>query len=85
MQTEIRLEQAGKFGTHTAEVPAPAGSEARIRRIGVCGTDIHAFHGRQPFFEYPRIPGHELAAEIVSLNGPSDLQVGDLVTVEASE
>lgn len=39
----------------------------RIRRIGVCGTDLHAYHGRQPFFTYPRILGHELAGEIVAL------------------
>lgn len=84
MQTEIRLEKPGRFGKHTADVPNPNEGSARIkiRRIGVCGTDIHAFHGRQPFFKYPRILGHELAAEIVSLNGASDLKVGDLVAVE---
>jgi 2-desacetyl-2-hydroxyethyl bacteriochlorophyllide A dehydrogenase len=37
----------------------------KIKRIGVCGTDLHAFEGTQPFFSYPRILGHELAAEIV--------------------
>ena len=84
MQTEIRLEKPGRFGRHTANVPNPNEGSARIRirRIGVCGTDIHAFHGRQPFFKYPRILGHELAAEIVSLNGSSDLKVGDIVAVE---
>lgn len=84
MQTEIRLEKPGRFGKHTANVPNPGEGSARIRirRIGVCGTDIHAFHGRQPFFKYPRILGHELAAEIVSLNGASDLKVGDIVAVE---
>ena len=37
----------------------------RVRRVGVCGTDFHAFEGRQPFFTYPRILGHELAVEVV--------------------
>ncbi|MBS1947875.1 MAG: zinc-binding alcohol dehydrogenase family protein [Bacteroidetes bacterium] len=37
----------------------------RITRIGICGTDLHAFDGSQPYFNYPRILGHELAAEIV--------------------
>lgn len=80
----VRLEKPGHFTTVSDPLPEPAPGEARvrIRRIGVCGTDIHAFHGRQPFFEYPRILGHELAAEIVSLHGPSDHSVGDLVAVE---
>jgi 2-desacetyl-2-hydroxyethyl bacteriochlorophyllide A dehydrogenase len=38
----------------------------KIKRIGICGTDLHAFEGTQPFFQYPRILGHELAAEYVS-------------------
>jgi len=37
----------------------------KIERIGICGTDLHAFEGTQPFFNYPRILGHELAATIV--------------------
>lgn len=38
----------------------------KIKRIGICGTDLHAFEGTQPYFEYPRILGHELAAEYVA-------------------
>lgn len=84
MLTEVRLVKPGKFETLASSLPDPSQGKARIRirRIGICGTDIHAFHGRQPFFEYPRILGHELAAEIIALNGPSDLNAGDLVTVE---
>ena len=80
----IRLEKPGQFTTFPDQISEPTTGEARvrIRRIGVCGTDIHAFHGRQPFFEYPRILGHELAAEIISLNGESELSTGDLVSVE---
>ena len=37
----------------------------KIKRIGICGTDLHAFEGTQPFFSYPRILGHELAGEII--------------------
>ena len=50
-------------------VPRPERGEAlvRVRRIGVCGTDLHAFAGRQPFFEYPRILGHELGVEVVEV------------------
>jgi len=38
----------------------------RMRRVGVCGTDLHAYEGTQPFFAYPRVLGHELAAELVT-------------------
>ncbi|WP_018932197.1 zinc-binding alcohol dehydrogenase family protein [Gracilibacillus lacisalsi] len=53
-----------------------------IKRIGVCGTDLHAFTGNQPFFEYPRILGHELAGVIESIgNNPYGLKQGDQVSV----
>lgn len=42
----------------------------RINRIGICGTDLHAFEGTQPYFNYPRVLGHELAAEFVSGDAP---------------
>ncbi|MEO8973782.1 MAG: zinc-binding alcohol dehydrogenase family protein [Ktedonobacteraceae bacterium] len=49
------------------EPPPPGPGEAliRIHRVGVCGTDYHAFRGKQPFFTYPRILGHELGVEVV--------------------
>lgn len=53
----------------TEEPQAPDSREAliRIRQVGVCGTDFHAFRGEQPFFTYPRILGHELAVEVVAV------------------
>jgi 2-desacetyl-2-hydroxyethyl bacteriochlorophyllide A dehydrogenase len=52
----------------------------RIRRIGICGTDLHAFEGTQPYFSYPRILGHELAAEVVEIDGTDRFTKGELVT-----
>jgi threonine dehydrogenase-like Zn-dependent dehydrogenase len=55
----------------------------RVHRIGVCGTDLHAFAGRQPFFHYPRILGHELGVEVVDPGtDPHGLQPGDRCSVE---
>ncbi|MEQ6917999.1 zinc-binding alcohol dehydrogenase family protein [Halomonas aquatica] len=51
----------------TAPSCGPGEALLRIRRIGVCGTDIHAFGGNQPYFQYPRVLGHELAGEIVAV------------------
>jgi 2-desacetyl-2-hydroxyethyl bacteriochlorophyllide A dehydrogenase len=53
----------------------------KIKRIGICGTDLHAFEGTQPYFNYPRILGHELAAELIDLDGNSDFKPGDSVTI----
>lgn len=53
----------------------------KIKRIGICGTDLHAFEGTQPFFNYPRILGHELAAELVDIDGPGDFSKGEIVTI----
>ena len=71
--------------TETEEPPAPGPGEALIQvsRIGICGTDYHAFRGRQPFFSYPRILGHELGVEILALGeNDSDLKPGDRCAVE---
>jgi 2-desacetyl-2-hydroxyethyl bacteriochlorophyllide A dehydrogenase len=53
----------------------------KIKRIGVCGTDLHAYEGTQPYFNYPRILGHELAAEIAEINSASAFTVGETVTI----
>ena len=52
----------------------------RVRRIGVCGTDLHAFDGTQPYFTYPRILGHEIAAEFIE-GDAAGFTSGELVTV----
>jgi 2-desacetyl-2-hydroxyethyl bacteriochlorophyllide A dehydrogenase len=66
-----------------ADIAAPTISAGqtllKIKRIGICGTDLHAFEGTQPFFSYPRILGHELAAEIVETDAPGFTK-GELVT-----
>jgi 2-desacetyl-2-hydroxyethyl bacteriochlorophyllide A dehydrogenase len=55
----------------------------RVHRIGVCGTDIHAYHGRQPFFSYPRILGHELGVEVLATGaGVHHVRPGDRCAVE---
>ena len=69
------------------EVPvpkaAPGQAVLRIHRIGVCGSDIHVYHGKHPFTSYPVTQGHEVSGEIVELGeGVSGLQLGQRVTVE---
>ncbi len=68
------------------EHPGAAGrGEAlvRVHRVGICGTDLHAYRGRQPFFTYPRILGHELGVEVVETGpGVTGLSPGDRCAVE---
>ena len=82
----VLLNKPGDFLlTETEAPPAPLPGQAmvRVRRVGVCGTDFHAFRGDQPFFSYPRILGHELGVEVISVgSGESDLRAGDLCAVE---
>ena len=81
----IILQQPDALVWTDVSTPAPAAGEAlvRVRRCGVCGTDIHALAGKQPFFSYPRRLGHELCVEIISAPADSGLCAGDLCAVEA--
>ncbi len=66
------------------DIPAPvlqAGHAIlKIKRIGICGTDLHAYQGTQPYFNYPRILGHELAADLVDADGLSGFAPGEALT-----
>src|SRR5688500_18511610 len=79
----ITLTEPGHIEIHEVAPPSyPGNDEAqvRVRRVGICGTDLHAFAGTQPFFTYPRILGHELALEIIEIGPTSlqhDLKIGD--------
>ena len=59
----------------------PGEALVRIRRIGVCGTDMHIYQGNQPYFTYPRVMGHELSGEIMEVGEGSALKPGDPVYI----
>ena len=58
----------------------PGNALVKVKRIGICGTDLHAFEGTQPFFSYPRILGHEISGELVELDNAPGFQIGEEVT-----
>ncbi len=72
----------GEFAYRNDEAPVAGAGETllRIQRIGICGTDLHAYEGTQPYFQYPRILGHELAAEIVT-TAAEGFTAGEAVTI----
>lgn len=82
---QIVLEKPGQFIATDGPEPVLQPGEAlvRVHRIGVCGTDLHAFAGRQPYFTYPRILGHELGVEVIDPGSePHGLAAGDRCSVE---
>lgn len=73
----------GSFEYKETERPVLTSGQTllKIKKIGICGTDLHAFEGTQPFFSYPRILGHELAAEIAEVGDAEGFVVGEKVTI----
>jgi len=54
----------------------------RIRRVGICGTDLHAYKGEQPYFTYPRVLGHEISGEVAEVGkNHYGLKAGDPVAI----
>ncbi|WP_316812661.1 zinc-binding alcohol dehydrogenase family protein [Pedobacter heparinus] len=82
----IILQQPGKLEAITKPMPQKPGTKEvlmKIKNISICGTDLHAYKGHQPFFSYPRILGHEIAAEVVAIGeGITHLKPGDLCSIE---
>lgn len=67
--------------TRPQPVAGPDEVLVRIRRVGVCGTDLHIYTGNQPYLSYPRVIGHELAGVVADAPAGSGLAEGDQVYV----
>ena len=66
-------------------IPQPKAGEVliKIRKIGVCGSDIHVYHGKHPFTKYPVTQGHEVSGSIAAVGeGVSGFAPGQKVTIE---
>jgi L-gulonate 5-dehydrogenase len=69
----------------TLQEPSPQPGEVlvRVRAAGICGSDMHIYHGTNPLAKYPRIIGHEFAGEIAALGeGVEGLSIGDHVAAD---
>lgn len=69
------------------EVPIPEVKDnqvmIKIMNIGICGSDIHVYHGKHPFTSYPVTQGHEVSGEITELGKDvKGLYIGQKVTIE---
>ena len=79
---ELVCTEPGSFAYQSKSYPERREGYAiiKIKRIGVCGTDLHAFKGVQPFFSYPRTLGHELSGELVEFTDAPGFSIGETVT-----
>lgn len=63
--------------------PQPGEVLVKIQKIGVCGSDIHVYHGEHPFTQYPITQGHEVSGEIAALGeGVAGFALGQKVTIQ---
>ena len=73
----------GQIEFHQVDKPTPRPGDVliRMRRIGVCGSDIHVFHGKHPYTSYPVVQGHEVSGDVAQVGeGVTGFSPGDLVT-----
>ena len=79
----VVCETPGTLKAEDRPMPVPADGEVllRVRRVGICGTDLHIFTGRQPYLNYPRVMGHELSGTVAEAPSGSRLAPGDMVYV----
>lgn len=67
-----------------SEQPAPELTKGHaiieVLYVGICGTDLHAFEGTQPYFNYPRVLGHEVSGRILDIDGNDEFEKGQIVT-----
>jgi len=79
----IYLTGPNEFSLKEVEDPIRKRDEVltQVRMTGICGTDVHLLRGRNPFAQYPLIPGHEFMGEVIRAPAKSKLKKGDKVTV----
>ncbi len=79
----VEITKPGEIRLVEKEMPVPKENEALLKVLycGICGADVASYTGNQPFTTYPRIPGHEFSAEIVSIpENDRGLKAGDVIT-----
>jgi len=84
MKTAIMTEP-GKIIYDDIPTPEPGPGQIRVKMkvIGVCGSDIHVWHGKHPYTSYPVVQGHEISAVVEKVGqGVTDFVPGDAVTIQ---
>ncbi len=81
----VVLEGPGQAALKTVPEPQSAGADdilLEVRMVGLCGSDLNSYRGRNPLVSFPRVPGHEVAATVHELNAAHpEWQPGTAVTL----
>ena len=82
------MTKPGEFAFEDRPKPVPKNDEIllKVLKVGVCGTDLHAFEGTQPLFTYPRVVGHELAVQVAEIppsakSAAGGIKEGDIISI----
>lgn len=82
----VYMEKPWNIEISDVQMPRPKEGEAllRVKSAGICGSDIGAFRGTNGLVSYPRIIGHEIAGEVISIpeNNKNGIKPGDRVIVD---
>ena len=82
----VYMEKPWNIEISDVQMPKPKEGEAllRVKSAGICGSDIGAFRGTNGLVSYPRIIGHEIAGEVISIpeNNNNGIKPGDRVIVD---
>jgi len=81
---QVILEEPQKLVLREVPKPSPGPGQVliRIKRIGICGSDIHAYYGQHPYIRCPIVQGHEFSGEVAEVGkGARRIKAGDRVTV----
>lgn len=83
MMNTVICRAPGELVLERQAVPERGAGEVlvRVRRVGICGTDMHIYRGVQPYLKYPRVMGHELAGEVAEADPATGLTAGDAIYV----
>lgn len=84
MKQEV-MTAPGKIEFRDVEIPKPGPDQVlvKIKRIGICGSDIHVYHGTHPYTKYPVTQGHEVSAQIVERGEyAKKYEIGQRVVIE---
>lgn len=81
----IIIEKPGKINVVERDIPEITDNQVlvKIKAAGICGSDVHIFHGKNAFATYPRVVGHEFVGEIVKIGAATkNITIGDHVAVD---
>jgi len=79
------MTRPGEIIYQDVDIPevGPEQIKVKIKRIGVCGSDVHVYHGKHPFTSYPVVQGHEVSAEVVEVGqNITSFKPKDKVTIQ---